>query len=359
MPSLDALARHYRGRPALVFDRDALERNLRECRDLAALGCSPGMAVKAFPDPEVLRFCARYLEVFDCSNETEAALVPPGRLVSLTNPVGDADAWARVAAGVVVVDSPDQAAELHRLERPVRYLVRLDLFDLFGRPEPLSKYGCSVADLPEICRSRRHEFLGFHAHRQSLRDYGGNLLAHETAFDRAEMVRRVLDLGYEPRMFNLGGGLYPEGIRAEVERIRGFCPSGMRIVVEPGDYWFRGCGFAVSGVRKVQDRRGYLHVTTDISREAHLKWSNRESRSDRDLMLFDKEPANCTVHGPSCRLNGEVLTTAHIPEGHAVARGDLLFWENVSPYSSGWNTGFNGIPPAEVVFTGLDGGPGA
>jgi len=115
---------------------------------------------------------------------------------------------------------------------------------------------------------------------------------------------------------------------------------------------FSSIGHAVSGVKKVLYRGDYVHLTTDISREAHLKWSNREGRDDRDLMRFAKEPANCTVHGPSCQLNGEVLTTAHLPPSGAPRRGDLLFWDNVSPYSFGWNTSFNGIGRAEVAFDG-------
>lgn len=349
-PRIDALARFYRGRPVLVYDRAALERNLAEAARLRALGCRSLLAVKAFPHPEVLRFAARHLDGFDCSNGVEAALVPAGALVSLTDPAGGAESFALERADVVVIDGVDQFEQLERVARPRPYLVRLDLLDVFGFPNRRSKYGCAMADLPRVCRSARHRFLGFHAHRQSLRGAGGEAILHETRFDRAELVRRILGFGFPVARINLGGGLFPAGLTAEVEAIRAFCPPEVELFVEPGDHWFRGCGYAVSRVLKVVRRGEYRHLTTDVSREAHLKWSNREGRSDRDLLQFAKEPDNATVHGPSCRLNGEVLTTAHLPSADAPARGDLLFWHNVSPYSYGWNVSFNGIPPADLAF---------
>lgn len=356
MPGPDSLAGLYRGRPVLAYDRSVLEQNLAEAARLRDLGCLPAMAVKSFPDPQMLRFFAKYLDGFDCSNRVEASLVPSGAFLSLTNPVGDLRTCVSDSTSVVVIDSLAQHAEMEALSRPVRYMVRLDLLDLFGHQDSvarLSKFGCSRADLRVACRSNRHAFVGFHAHRQTLRRYDdGKALVPETAFDRAEFVRRILELGYPVELINLGGGFFPDGIVAEVKRIRAFCPADIRLVVEPGDYWFRGAGHAVSSAKKVLRRSDYVHLTTDISREAHLKWSNRDGRDDRDLMFFAKEPANCTVHGPSCQLNGEVLTTAYLPPSGEPQQGDLLFWENVSPYSFGWNTSFNGIGRAEVAFDG-------
>jgi diaminopimelate decarboxylase len=352
-PPLAALARFYRGRPVLVYDRAALGRNLAEAARLRELGCRSLLAVKAFPHPEALRFAAEYLDGFDCSNRAEAALAPAGSLVSLTDPAGGAESFDDPRADVVVIDGVDQFEELERVARPRPYLVRLDLLDVFGFPNRPSKYGCALADLPRVCRSARHPFLGFHAHRQSLRRDDGEAILHETRFDRVELVRRILAFGFPVARINLGGGLFPAGLAAEIEAIRAFCPREIELFVEPGDHWFRGCGYAVSRVVKVQRRGDYRHLTTDISREAHLKWSNREGRTDRDLLAFAKEPANATVHGPSCRLNGEVLTTAHLPAADAPGRGDLLCWQNVSPYSFGWNLSFNGIPPAEVAFAAV------
>jgi diaminopimelate decarboxylase len=98
----------------------------------------------------------------------------------------------------------------------------------------------------------------------------------------------------------------------------------------------------VCAARDLGDRE--LRVV-DLSRTCHLRWSQPE------LVGYPPRPGEgrgVLFVGPTCyeedALGEWTVDPSHWPVDARVV------WRDVTGYAVGWNTGFGGVPPADVVI---------
>ena len=147
----------------------------------------------------------------------------------------------------------------------------------------------------------------------------------------------------EPAFLNLGGAWHGiADLPAAFAKLRAAIPRPIELVIEPGRTFAAGAGFAcgiVTAARSLGDRE--LRVI-DLSRACHLRWSPVE------LVAPAPHPGRgraTLIVGPTC-YEEDMLGEWTVDPLHVAER---VIVRDVPGYALAWNTGFAGIPPADVI----------
>jgi diaminopimelate decarboxylase len=355
LPAAVAEAIERCARPALVFDRARLEANLRAFAAAArAQGITALFAAKSFPQREVWAMAAEQLDGFDVASEGELGAAPAARVVSIADPSGRAGAMApargRVIVGCETVEQV-RAAPAHA-EIAIRVSASITGRDPAigavqdGTGHRRSRFGvdASSASVAEMAQAATGRPVGLHVHHGPVTATSGARFV--------ETARAVLALaehaGVAPRFVDLGGAWHGVAdVAAALAEVRAVVPAEVELIVEPGRLFADEAGFACGRVvvaRELTDRA--LRVA-DVSRLCHLRWSPIE--------LVGAAPhagagANTLVVGPTCSEDDVLGEWTVRPE--ALVAGARVSFRHVTGYAVAWNTGFGGVPPADVVLAG-------
>jgi diaminopimelate decarboxylase len=348
LPSAIASAIERAGRPTLLFDREALATNMRRVAQAArASGIRALFAAKSFAHADVLAMAGELLDGFDVASPGELAQVSTAKIVSIADPTGAAIAAARGARVIVSCETPEQAAAAPAAA-DVAIRVSASLLGrepaigavLDGSGRRRSRFGLDDAQMVAQVRSaagaRR---VGLHVHH-------GPVTAASAERFIASAHAAIELAGFEPAFLDLGGAWHGiEDIGAAFASVRAAVPASIELLVEPGRMYARGAGYACGRVcvgRELGDRQ--LRVV-DLSRACHLRWSQPE------LVGYPPRPGEgrtVLFAGPTCYEEDVVgewtVDPAQFPAGARVVLREI------TGYAVGWNTGFGGVPPAEVVL---------
>ncbi|HWU88604.1 MAG TPA: hypothetical protein VN253_15145, partial [Kofleriaceae bacterium] len=127
-----------------------------------------------------------------------------------------------------------------------------------------------------------------------------------------------------------------------LRELRAAVPPDLELLIEPGRAVAADAGFACGRVTLARELADRPLRVVDLSRLCHLRWSHIE--------LIGRSPspgARSTLFvGPTCFEDDSLgeWTVDPPPVGARIAV------RNVSGYAVAWNTGFGGVPPADVVF---------
>ena len=364
-PILDWLASNQIKRPTLIYDLDLMANRMQRLNEVArTLFVEPLAAVKSCPDRIYLNTCESFLSGFDVSNIAEYDCLSNdlrGKLVSVTSPNLQIDFDLFVAKGnaaVIVLDSLNQVEYYLRQQPHVPYMLRVQGSDLVRSNEQGSYAGSRFGfTMPEVRRLldrqdvKAHPPSGFHVHhgseRNSVETYrsiivGLRVLAHDCAM--------------EPGVINLGGGwhrLNEEDICNVLTEARRAFPRPWSILMEPGQWYAENAGFAVGTIVNCASTDGALRYVLDLSCECHLKWSDVNllyPMTDRSREFIEVQ-----FYGASCyeadRIGKYMLpyNTDFVRQSGFLLGANVIF-TNVSLYSLAWNTSFNGIPRANIIW---------
>jgi diaminopimelate decarboxylase len=348
LPPAIASAIERTNRPTLVFDRAALASNMRRAADAArASGIRALFAAKSFGHEEVLALAGELLDGFDVASPAELAAVPAGALVSVADPTGAAIAAARGAHVIVSCDTPEQAvAAPAGADIAIRISASLlgrepaigAVLDGTGRRR--SRFGLDdaamVAHVRAAAGARR---VGLHVHHGPVTAVGAERFIAS--------ARAAIELaGFEPAFVNLGGAWHGiDDIAAAFAAVRAAIPAAVELLVEPGRLYAAGAGYAAGRVHVARDLGDRELRIIDLSRACHLRWSQPE------LVGYPPRPGEgrtVLFAGPTCYeedVVGEwVVDPSHFPPDVRVV------FREITGYAVGWNTGFGGLPPADVVL---------
>jgi diaminopimelate decarboxylase len=334
-------------RASLVFDLAAIEATMRRVASVArAAGMTPLFACKSFPHPDVRVLAAELLDGFDVASIGELRDVPTSKILSIVDPSGGAIAHApsrgRVIVGCETIEQVRAAPP--NAEIAIRVSASITGRDpavgavLDGSGHRRSRFGlddrAAIADLARAAGGRR---VGLHVHHGPV-----TATRAERFIATARATLALLDR--EPAFVDLGGAWHglPDLAEAFAE-IRAEIPPSIEILVEPGRVYADAAGFATGRVTATRDLGDRLLATTELSRVCHLRWSQVElvARAPhpghgRDVLLV----------GPTCYE--EDVIGEYVVEPARVAERVVL--RHVSGYALAWNTGFGGVPPADVVM---------
>ncbi len=380
------------GTPLVVYDEGLLRQTARAYREAFRVH-SPDVDVfyasKAYFGMAMLKLAAEEGLGVDVASGGELAAAlragfPPERIELHGNNKDAAEIAAALEAkvGMVVVDSLDEIALLHRLcrERGVtqRVLVRVTpgvkpsthAFISTGQLD--SKFGFSIeggaaAEAVAACRAASGiELAGLHCHIGSqIFELGSYPAAAAIVADFAASVGGD-DLG----IANMGGGLgiaytdehEPPSIEHFADVVmesvaREWARVGLpmpRVQVEPGRSMVARAGvtvYRVGTVKRILDVRNYVAVDggmSDLMRPMLYGSIYQPLLANR---ADDEATGTFRVVGKHCESGDILVPEAHLPD---VAVGDLVCLPATGAYGISMASNYNGVTRPAVVF--VDGG---
>jgi ornithine decarboxylase len=357
--------------PCLVIDLEVVRENYNAFAR-ALPDSRVFYAVKANPDPAVLRLLAELGSSFDCASVAEidmalAAGATPDRISYGNTIKKERDVAAAFARGIrlFAVDCVEEADKIARAAPGSRVFCRI-LCDCVGAEWPLSrKFGCS----PEMAVAVLE-----HAHRAGLEAYGvsfhvgsqqPNPKAWDIALRAASGVFRTLsERGIQLRMVNLGGG-FPAKYLREVPAVKTYGRAiftalrkhfGNAIpetIIEPGRGMVGDAGMIKAEVvliskKSAADEQRWVYL--DIGKFGGLAETMDEAIRYPIRTAHDGErTAPCVIAGPTCD-SADVLyekTPYELPISLAI--GDEVLIEGTGAYTQTYSAvAFNGFEPLKA-----------
>jgi 2-[(L-alanin-3-ylcarbamoyl)methyl]-2-hydroxybutanedioate decarboxylase len=365
LPAVIAAAIERCDRPSLVFDLARIDDNLAAIAGAArAAGITVLFAAKSFPHPAVRALAAARLDGFDVASPGELADVAAlaadrAQILSVADPSGRAIAAAAAWRGRLIV-SCETVAQVAAAPPHAEIAIRISA-SLTGRDPAIgavldgsghrrSRFGLDVdparlrAAIAALARAAGGRPLGLHMHHGPVAATSSERFI---ATARA-MLAAAEAAGVAPRFLDLGGAWHAiADLPGTLSAIRAALPAALALILEPGRRIAEGAGFACGrvAVARELDDRGLCVL--DVSRSCHLRWSQpalvaappRTGAGRATLFV-----------GPTC-YEDDVLGDWTVEPARFPAGGRVVL-RNVTGYAVGWNTGFGGVAPADVVIAG-------
>ncbi|TML95983.1 MAG: diaminopimelate decarboxylase [Actinobacteria bacterium] len=329
---------------------------------------------KAFPNIALMRLLAAEGLGADVSTrgELEFALragVPGDRLVFHGNNKSDEELRAAAAAGAfVVLDALDEAARA-RAAGVQTVLVRVtpgieaETHRAIRTAHAESKFGLVAGDAVAAVREALAAGLdvaGLHVHIGSqLTRAAESLLAVERLVDVAMRCRE--ELGWSPRVFDLGGGLAvrhsladtvpdaEEFARELLLRLRRHWHEPAQAIFEPGRSLVGQAGFTLYRIGVVKRTAGVAYAAIDGGMSDNPRPQLYGSRYEALLANRADEPSSGAyrIAGKHCESGDVLIDSVELPEPR---RGDLLAVPATGAYTLAMASNYNGVPrPAAVL----------
>jgi diaminopimelate decarboxylase len=366
------------GTPLVVYCRDTV---LARARAYARVDQDALVVygTKAFPNVALLALLAGAGLGADVSTrgELEFALragVPGDRLVFHGNNKSDEELHAAVGAGaLVVIDALDEIERAHAAG-VATVLIRLtpgieaETHRAIRTAHAESKFGLGADDAIAAVRDATAAGLdvaGLHVHIGSqLRRTSESLLAVDRLVDVAEHCRD--ELGWTPRIFNLGGGLaarytledtLPDAATFAgelVTHLRTRWPGPARLILEPGRSLVGQAGMTLYEIGVVKRTGGVTYAAVDGGMSDNPRPQLYDARYEALLANRAEEPPAGVfrVAGKHCESGDVLIDAVELPEPR---RGDILAVPATGAYTLAMASTYNGVPrPAAVLVADGD-----
>ena len=361
------------GTPLFIIDHDALRRAYRLFRKHLPR-VQVYYAVKANPDPEIVRTLFKEGASFDVASMPEFKIVYqnirklPAKQrqdwiwdkIIYANPTKPTDTLEELNRYKPLVTF-DNREEIHKIKRhaPNAGLVlRLKVPNTGAMVELSSKFGALPGEAVDLILEADRvgltvEGLSFHVGSQTT-----NFENYVQALNlSANIFKEARDRGYtKMNLLDIGGGFpapYDESVRPfpelakvinnELERL---FPKDIQILAEPGRFLAAVSGTSVAAVigKAVRDGKTSYYINDGVY---HTYSGVIFDHCKYPVKAFKKGPTSiCSVFGPTCDALDVVSMAENLPD---LERGDFVYSVNIGAYSHASATYFNGFPPAKVV----------
>jgi diaminopimelate decarboxylase len=367
----DELARDF-GTPVVVYDEATIRANARAYAE-AAPGALVAYGTKAFPNVAVLRLLADEGVGADVSTVgelefAERAGIPGDKLVIHGNNKEDELLRRSIDAGaLIVLDSLDEL-ERAKAMGGRRFLIRVtpgieaETHAKVMTAHHGSKFGVPPEDAVEAVR-RLPELLGLHVHVGSqLTSFGASLATVTWVGAFAERLRD--ELGWEPQIIDLGGGLGARHVLAEPQftiaefvggletELRRSLPD-VQLVLEPGRSLVSRAGVTIYSVGLVKHTAGTTWVTVDggLSDNPRPAMYGAPYTAVLANRADEKPTGTFAIAGKHCESGDVLIESVELPEPR---RGDLLAVPVTGAYTLAMSSTYNAVPrpPAVLVADG-------
>lgn len=357
--------------PCLVVDLEVIRENYLAFAK-ALPDTSVYYAVKANPDPKVLKLLACLGSSFDTASVQEVQLVldagaSPDR-ISFGNTIKKERDIARAfALGIrlFAVDCDGEVEKIARAAPGAKVFCRI-LCDGTGAEWPLSrKFGCAPAMAPDVLELASR--LGLQAHGISF--HVGSQQANPNMWDAAlqaaaGVFKELAERGIHLQMVNLGGG-FPTKYLKDVPEVKRYgqvifeslCKHfGNRIpetIIEPGRGMVGNAGVIEAEVVLISKKSAndaVKWVYLDIGKFNGLAETMDEMiRYPIRTPVDGDETEPCIIAGPTCD-SVDVLYEKepyHLPISLTIGAKVLI--EGTGAYTATYSSvAFNGLPPLEM-----------
>jgi ornithine decarboxylase len=376
MPTLKTLQRLARehGTPLFVVDHDELRRNYATFRKYLPR-VQAYYAVKANPDPEIVRTLFKEGASFDVASLPELRVVcenikdlPAKKRqqwiwdrIIYANPIKANETLAELDHynPLVTYDNSEEIRKIRKYAPNAGLALRLKVANTGAMVELSSKFGAAPGEAVDLILEAHKagltvEGLSFHVGSQTT-NFSNYIQAISLA---ANIFKEAKDRGYKKmNLLDIGGG-FPAPYDASVKPFRELAriinrelarlfPKDIQILAEPGRFMVATAGIAISKIigKAVRDGKLCYYIDDGVY---HTFSGVIFDHCHYHLKSFKKGPTQiCSVFGPTCDALDVVSMAEELPAN--LQLGDLLYSQNIGAYSQASSTYFNGFPPAEIV----------
>ena len=373
---LETLAREH-GTPLFIIDHDQLRRNLAEFnRWLPRV--QPYFAVKANPNPEIIRTLYRAGASFDVASWPEFQLVHEN-IKDLPEAERQAFIWDKIIYShpikanetlraldqykpLVTYDNLEEIRKVQRHAPHVGMLLRLRVPNTGAMVELSSKFGAEPGEAVDLIAASEAagltvEGLSFHVGSQTT-----NFQNFVQALNMASEIFKEARLRgfHKMNQLDIGGGFpapYDENVKplkelADIlnDTIARLFPEDVAILAEPGRFLVATACTSVSEVigKAHRDGRQCYYINDGVY---HTYSGQLFDHCHYPVRPFKDGPTQlCAVFGPTCDALDTITLAEPLPD---LELGDLVYSENIGAYSHASSTSFNGFPPAKIVHLNL------
>ena len=362
------------GTPLVVYDEPTLRNQARAYR-AAAPGALVAYGTKAFPSVALLRLFAAEGLGADVSTAGELAFALRAGLdgqrliVHGNNKEDELLRGAADAGALVVLDSLDEL-ERARAAGAERFLVRVtpgieaDTHEAVKTAHHGSKFGLPPDDAVELLR-RLPACEGLHVHVGSqLMHFGASLMTVDWVAQFAARLRS--ELGWTPRLIDLGGGLGVRHVIEEpsfsIEEFVGGLVGELRrawhlqqlpepkLALEPGRSLVSRAGvtlYTVGGVKRASAATTYVTVDGGMSDNPRPAMYNARYTALLASRAEAEPDGAFAVAGKHCESGDVLIERVELP---LPQRGDVLAVPVTGAYTLAMSSTYNAVPrPAAVL----------
>ena len=373
---LQELAREH-GTPLFVVDHDEIRASYRRFKKHLPR-VQAYFAVKANPDPEIVRTLFKEGGSFDVASMPEFRIVyqnikdMPDKerqdwiwdKIIYANPTKTPQTLAELDQykPLVTFDNSDEIQKIREHAPHAGLALRLRVPNTGAMVELSSKFGASPGEAVDLILESQKagltvEGISFHVGSQTT-----NFQNYVTALElTASIFAEARDRGYTAmNLVDIGGGFpvaYNETVKpfeelaaiinAEIDRL---FPGNIEVLAEPGRFLVASSGYAVSEVigTAVRDGKKCYYINDGVY---HTYSGIIFDHCVYPVKSFRQGPTQISaVFGPTCDALDVISPAENLP---ALKRGDLVYSDMIGAYSHASATYFNGFPPAKIVHVNL------
>lgn len=366
------------GTPLFVVDHAELRNNLAEFNKWLPR-VQPYFAMKANPDPEIVRTLYRAGASFDVASFPEFQLVHenikdlPAQdrqdfiwdKIIYSHPIKSNDTLQHLDQyrPLVTYDNYEEIRKVKKHSPNVGMLLRVRVPNTGAMVELSSKFGAEpgqAVDLIEAAEKEgiKVEGLSFHVGSQTT-NFQNFVQALNMA---ADIFKEARLRGFKGmNQLDIGGG-FPAPYDANVQPLQKLAKilnteidrlfdKDMCILAEPGRFLVATACTSVAEVigKAHRDGRTCYYLNDGVY---HTYSGILFDHCIYNVKAFKEGPKElCAVFGPTCDALDTISLAEELPN---LELGDLVYSENIGAYSHASSTSFNGFPPAKVVHVNKD-----
>jgi len=372
---LQAIARKH-GTPLVVVDHEIIRQNYAKFKKHLPK-VQAYYAVKANPEPEIIRTLYRAGASFDVASLPEFMLVyenikhlPPKEQqdfiwdkIVYANPIKPKDTLRALDQYKPLV-TYDNLAELHKIKQYAPHaglVLRLRVPNTGSMVELSSKFGCDPGEAVDLILEAFRlglvvEGLSFHVGSQCT-NFENFVQALNTS---AAVMQEAKTRGHEIKILDIGGGFpvpydrhvkpfsaLARKINAEIDRL---FPQAIEILAEPGRFFVATAATMVAQIvgKAVRDGKTCYYINDSVY---HTFSGIIFDHCQYHLKAFRKGKTEISaVFGQTCDGLDTISQSEELPD---LDIEDLVYSENIGAYASASATWFNGFPPAKIAHVNL------
>ncbi|MBI3795032.1 MAG: type III PLP-dependent enzyme [Nitrospinae bacterium] len=358
------------GSPLMLIQRSVLAKQYNTFKKRLPF-VTPFYAIKANPNPEIIKTFVKLGSGFDVASGTEMEWVlragaSPQSIIFANTIKSEKDLKFAHSKGINLMTF-DNEAELYKIAKfcpKARVVLRIKVANVGSVVQLSLKFGADPEQAVFLLKKARGlglspEGLSFHVGSQckNVSNYIQALEISSSIFNEAEyadMKLKILDLGggFPIKQFDSEEGVDFEKmastLRKEIMRLFKNYYKNIKIIAEPGRFFSGPAGILVTQVvgRTFRENKNYYYLNDGVYQDFsgiifdHCKYELKSLRRGQKFLS--------TVAGPTCDSLDVISLTEELPE---LDVDNVVYVKNIGAYSSASAVpAFNGFAPAKLII---------
>ncbi len=353
--------------PLMLIRKDVLRRQYEQfTRYLPHV--LPYFAIKAHPNPEIIKEFVKLGAGFDVASAAEMNVVlslgaSPEKVI-FANTIKSNDDIAAAYRSKVKFMTFDNEPELYKIAKfcpGARVLVRIKVGNLGAAVELSLKFGADPEQAIFLLRKAKQLGLipagvAFHVGSQctNVENYLHAIDISAAIFNEAKMVGLALDTldiggGFPIKHFERDSLPQFRSIAKQIKKkLRRLFPKTTKFIAEPGRFLVGPAGTLVTQVvgRTFRNNKNYYYLNDGVYADFsgivfdHARYEFKTLRRGQKFLS--------TLAGPTCDSFDTISLNEDLPE---LEVDNILYVNNIGAYSAASAVpAFNGFPPAQVML---------